>query len=64
MADRSALLRQHLYLKTKPLDGICILLSTPKTVEHFALAIAKQYRSIIIHCGEQVIAAIDNVTTP
>ena len=63
MADRSATPSQHFNLKTKQLDGMYIQMVTPMTLQHSAPAIAKQYRSIVIHCGGEVIATIDNVAT-
>jgi len=61
IADKSATPSQHFNLKAKQLDGMYIQMITPMTLEHSAPAIAKQYRSIVIHCGDQIIASIDNV---
>ena len=63
MADKSATPSQHFNIKTKQLDGMYIQMITPMTLEHSAPAISKQYRSIVIHCGDQIIAEIENVET-
>jgi hypothetical protein len=63
MTDKSATPSQHFNLKAEQLDGMYIQMVTPMTLEHSVPSIAKQYRSIVIHCGDQVIATIDNVTT-
>jgi hypothetical protein len=62
MADKSATPSQHFNLKIEQVDGMFIQMITPMTLEHSAPSIAKQYRSIVIHCGDQVIASIENVT--
>lgn len=62
MADKSAIPSQHFNLKIEQVDGMFIQMVTPMTLEHSAPSIAKQYRSIVIHCGDQVIASIENVT--
>jgi len=62
MADKSATPSQHFNLKTEQLDGMYMQMITPMTLEHSAPSIAKQYHSIIIHCGDQIIATIENVT--
>jgi hypothetical protein len=62
IADKSATPSQHFDLRTERLDGFYIQAITAVTLEHSAVAIAKQYRSIMIHCGEQIIATIENVS--
>jgi hypothetical protein len=61
MADKSATPSQHFNLKAEQLDGMYIQMITPMTLQHSVPAIAKQYRSIVIHCDDQIIASIDNV---
>lgn len=63
-ADSSAIPSQHFNLRTERHDGMVIQVITPMALAHSAATISKQYRSIIIYCGEQVIATIDNVTAP
>jgi len=52
---------QHFYIKTERLSGFHIQVITPMTLEHSSPASADGYRSVVIHCGEQTFATIDNV---
>ncbi|MFT6408398.1 MAG: hypothetical protein ACJAQ6_001816 [Arenicella sp.] len=62
IADRSATPSQHFDLRTERLTGFYIQAITAMTLEHSSVAIAKHYHSIVIHCGEQIIATIENVS--
>ncbi len=54
---------QHFSILTERLDGFYVQAVTPMTLEYSGDAIANQYRSIIIHCGAQLITTIDNVSS-
>jgi len=61
-ATRSLPPSQHFNIQTERLDGFYIQAVTPMTLKHSSDAMANQYHSIIIHCGAQVIATIDDVS--
>lgn len=61
IADKRSRPSQHFTIKAERLNGFYIQAVTPMILEHSGVAIAKQYKSIIIGCGGQTIATIDNV---
>ena len=61
IADRSIKPTQHFHLKLDRLDGLHIQVITPMSFEQLNPAIATEYTSIVIHCGEQTLSTITDV---
>lgn len=61
MADRSAIPTQHLMLELTEPDGMVIQVETWRQVSFSTPAIAENYKSVIVKCGEEVLAEIANV---
>lgn len=59
IVDRQLTPKLHFTIKTERLSGFYIQAITPMSLEHSAPEATTQYRSIVIHCGEQIIATID-----
>lgn len=63
MADRSAVPTQRLHIKATPPDGMTAQVVTTETVRYEGPAIAQSYRSVIVMCGEDVLAEATPVLT-
>ncbi|MEX6634167.1 hypothetical protein [Hyphococcus lacteus] len=60
-ADRSAIPTQRIILKATPPSGMVTQVVTPETVTYSGPVIAQQYRSIMVLCGDQMIAEITDI---
>lgn len=58
IADRSMKPTQHFHVKLERLSGFHIQVITPMSLEQLSPAIASEYTSIVIHCGEQTLSTI------
>ncbi len=62
-ADRSAIPVQKLYLVASAPDGMAAQVITSEAVRYEGPAIAKQYRGVVVMCGDGVLADITDVVT-
>lgn len=63
MADRSMVPTQRLHLTAAAPEGMVAQVITTETVRYEGPAIAKEYRAVMVVCGDEVIADITDVMT-
>lgn len=61
IADRSLKPTQHFHVELEPLNGFHVQVVTPMSLEQLSPAIAPEYASIVIHCGEQIVSTITDI---
>ena len=63
MADRSAIPMQRLHFKATPPEGMAAEVITTEAVRYEGPAIAQSYRAVVVVCGDETLAEIEDVTT-